>query len=99
MFCVSTSEIPGGHSHGEFHACDLYHQKILYICHLFVSHAALALNSIYNRYGGSVGSIQSLKDAIVSQFFDSWLFLSDLFVLSFVVKLLLLLLKLSVCDD
>ena len=41
------------------------------ICHLFVSHATLALNSIYNRYGDSVGSIQSLKDAIVSQFCDS----------------------------
>ena len=51
------------------------------ICHLFVSHAALALDSIYNRYGVSVGSIQSLKDAIVSQFCDSWLFLSALFVL------------------
>jgi hypothetical protein len=40
-------------------------------CHLFVSHAALALHSIYNRYGGSVGSIQSLKDATVSQFCSS----------------------------
>ena len=50
------------------------------ICHLFVSHAALALNSKYNRYGGLVGSIQSLKDAIVSQFWYSWLFLPALFV-------------------
>ena len=38
------------------------------ICHLFISHAALAWNSIYNRYGGLVGSLQSLKDAIMSQF-------------------------------
>ena len=51
------------------------------ICHLFVSHAALALNRMYNHYGVLVGSIQSLKDAIVSQFCTSWLFLSALFVL------------------
>ena len=39
------------------------------ICHLFVSHAASALNNIYDRYGDLVGNIQSLKDAIV--IFDS----------------------------
>jgi len=38
------------------------------ICHLFVSHAALTLNDIYSRYGGSIDSIHSLKDAILSQF-------------------------------
>jgi len=38
------------------------------ICQLFVSHAAVTLNNIYSRYGGSIDSIHSLKDAIVRQF-------------------------------
>jgi len=38
------------------------------ICHLFVSNATLTLNNIYSRYGGSIDSIHSLKDAIVSIF-------------------------------
>jgi len=50
------------------------------ICHLFVSHAALTLNNIYSRYGGSIDSIYSLKDAILRQFCDFWLFLSVMFV-------------------
>jgi len=51
------------------------------VCHLFVSHAALTLNIIYSRYGGSIDSIHSLKDAIVSPFCNFWLFLSVMFVL------------------
>ena len=39
-------------------------------CHLFVSRAALTLDGLYIRYGGSVDSIHSLKDAILSQFCD-----------------------------
>jgi len=39
-----------------------------------------SLNNIYSRYGGSIDSIHSLKDAIVSQFRNFWLFLSVMFV-------------------
>jgi hypothetical protein len=40
------------------------------ICQLFVPQAALSLDNIYSRYGDSIDSIHSLKDAIQRQFSD-----------------------------
>ena len=41
------------------------------ICNLFASQAARLLANLYTRYGDSVDSVNSLKDAVIRQFNDT----------------------------